>query len=67
MIRNASTTNLYGTMVVIDPRIGKTIGKIIPHPYGFDAKALPSQEDLGCWETHEQAIEAIIKHASPNV
>jgi len=43
---------------------GATIGRIIPHNYGYDAIAWPSGDDLACWETEEKAVQAIITHTN---
>jgi hypothetical protein len=43
---------------------GATIGRIIPHNYGYDAIAWPSGDDLACWETEEKAVQAIISEAN---
>ena len=49
--------------VVYHPETGglpDLIGRIIPHNYGFDAFAMPSGDDLACWATKQEAVEAII-------
>ena len=45
----------------------RLIGRIIPHNYGFDAFAMPGGNDLACWATKQEAVQAIINHDRANV
>ena len=48
-----------------EPKTGmlpELVGRIIPHNYGFDAFAMPSGDDMACWATQQEAVEAIINN-----
>ena len=43
-------------------QLPKTIGRVIPHDYGFNAVMMPGAPGGVCWPTKKEAVEAIIKN-----
>ena len=58
-----SLNHLNNFITITDNHTGKTIGRIIPHNYGYDAVHLPINEDSDCghWSTKQEALEAILR------
>ena len=62
MKSTVNITRRKNIISVTDEKTNTLIGIIRPHNYGYDAYYISHQvhDDLGCWETEEKAINAII-------
>ena len=58
-----SLKRLNNFTTVTDNLTRKTIGRILPHNYGYDAIHLPINDDsdCACWATEQEALEAILR------